>query len=148
MAKKLAIALAVLMLAIVAWGLFLESNIVTIVINGQPVTGPLKDAIGMGGLIVALIALFCAATLLVFVFAGIGVIVLGCFVIVGVIMAALSFPFLLPLLIPLAILWGSSPSRGERTRHNRQVYSPKVSSLSSQLFKDMFRYQKASDFLP
>jgi hypothetical protein len=106
MAKKLAIALAVLMLAIVAWGLFLESNAITIVINGQPVTGPLKDAIGMGGLIVALIALFCAATLLVFVFAGIGVIVLGCFVIVGVIMAALAFPFLLPLLIPLAILWG------------------------------------------
>lgn len=87
-------------------GLFLESNVVTIVINGQQVTGPLKDAIGVGGLVVALIALFCAATLLVFVFAGIGVIVLGCFVIVGVIMAALAFPFLLPLLIPLAILWG------------------------------------------
>ncbi len=48
MAKNLAIALAVLMLAIVAWGLFLESNIVTIVINGQQVAGPLKDAIGVG----------------------------------------------------------------------------------------------------
>ena len=87
-------------------GLFLESNVVTIVINGHQVTGPLKDAVGVGGLIVALIALFCAATLLVFVFAGIGVIVLGCFVIVGMIMAELAFPFLLPLLIPLAILWG------------------------------------------
>jgi hypothetical protein len=106
MAKNLAIALAVFMLAIVAWGLFLESNAVTIVINGQPVTGPLRDAIGVGGLVVALIALFCAAILLVFVFAGIGVIVLGCFVFVGVIVAALAFPFLLSLLIPLAILWG------------------------------------------
>jgi hypothetical protein len=48
MAKKLAIALAVLMLVIVAWGLLLEHNIVTIVINGQQVTGPLKDAIGVG----------------------------------------------------------------------------------------------------
>jgi predicted exporter len=94
------------MLVIVAWGLLLESNVVTIVINGQQVTGPLKDAVGVGGLVVALIALFCAATLLVFVFAGIGVIVLGCFVIVGIIMATLAFPFLLPLLIPLAILWG------------------------------------------
>jgi len=47
-AKKLAIALAVLMLAIVAWGLFLESNAVTIVINGQQVTGPLKGVIGAG----------------------------------------------------------------------------------------------------
>jgi predicted exporter len=94
------------MLVIVAWGLLLESNVVTIVINGQQVTGPLKDAVGVGGLVVALIALFCAATLLVFVFAGIGVIVLGCFVIVGIIVATLAFPFLLPLLIPLAILWG------------------------------------------
>ena len=47
-AKKLAIALAVLMLAIVAWGLFLESNAVTIVINGEQVTGPLKGVIGAG----------------------------------------------------------------------------------------------------
>jgi hypothetical protein len=53
MAKKLAMALAVLMLAIVAWGLFLERNAVTIVINGQQVTGPLKDMIGAGGLVVA-----------------------------------------------------------------------------------------------
>jgi hypothetical protein len=106
MAKKLAIALAILMLAIVAWGLLLESNAVTIVINGQQVTGPLKDAIGVGGLVVALIALFCAAILLVFVFAGIGVIVLGCFILVGMIIAVLGFPFLLPVLIPLAILWG------------------------------------------
>jgi hypothetical protein len=106
MAKKLAIALAVLMLAIVAWGLLLGSNAVTIIINGQPVTGPLDGAIGAGGLVVALIALFCAAILLVFVLAGIGVIVLGFFVLLGVIMAALAFPFLLPLLIPLAILWG------------------------------------------
>jgi len=105
-AKKLAIALAVLMLAIVAWGLFLESNAVTIVINGQQVTGPLKGVIGAGGLVVALIALFCAAILLVFVFAGIGVIVLGFFLLVGMILAVLAFPFLLPLLIPLAILWG------------------------------------------
>jgi hypothetical protein len=105
MAKKLAIALAILMLAIVAWGLFLESNAVTIVINGQPVAGPLKGTIGVGGMVVGLIALFCAAILLVFVFAGIGIIVLGFFVFISIILATLAFPFLLPLLIPLAILW-------------------------------------------
>lgn len=106
MAKTLAMVLAVLMLVIVAWGLFLERNAVTIVINGQQVTGPLKDAIGAGGLVVALIALFCAAILLVFVFAGLGVFVLGGMVLVGMILAWLAFPFLLPVLIPLAILWG------------------------------------------
>ena len=106
MAKKLAIALAVLMLAIVAWGLFLESNAVTIVINGQPVTGPLKGVIGAGGFVVAVIALLCAAILLVFVFTGIGIFVLGCIVFFGVVLALLAFPFLLPVLIPLAIIWG------------------------------------------
>src|SRR5436190_24017188 len=105
-AKKLAIALAVIMLAIVAWGLFLGSIAVTIVINGQQVTGPLKGVIGAGGLVVALIALFCAAILLVFVFAGIGVIVVGFFVLVGMILPVLAFRFVLPLLIPLVILWG------------------------------------------
>ena len=105
MARKLAIALAVLMLVIVAWALFAENNAVTIVINGQEVTGPLKGAIGIGGLVVALIALVCAAILLAFVFAGIGVIVLGLVVLAGLILAGLVFPFLLLVLIPLAIVW-------------------------------------------
>jgi hypothetical protein len=106
MARKLAIALAVLMLVIVGWALFAESNAVTIVINGQEVTGPLKGTIGIGGLVVALIALGCAAILLAFVFAGIGVIVLGLVVLAGLLLAMLAFPFLLPVLIPLAIVWG------------------------------------------
>jgi len=105
MARTLAIALALLMLGIVGWALFAESNAVTIVINGQEVSGPLKGAIGIGGLVVALIALGCAAILLAFVFAGIGVIVLGLVVLAGLVLAMLAFPFLLPVLIPLAIVW-------------------------------------------
>jgi hypothetical protein len=105
MARKLAIALAVLMLVIVGWALFAGSNAVTIVINGQEVSGPLKGAVGIGGLVVALIALGCAAILLAFVFAGIGVIVLGLVVLAGLVLAILAFPFLLPVLIPLAIVW-------------------------------------------
>ncbi|HXV78308.1 MAG TPA: hypothetical protein VEG60_00365 [Candidatus Binatia bacterium] len=101
MAKKLAIALALLMFAIAGWGLLLETSNVTIIINGQQVAGPL----GARGLVVASVALFCAATLLVFVFAGIGIIVLACLVFAGMILAWLLFPFLLPLLIPLAVLW-------------------------------------------
>ena len=93
------------MLVIVGWALFAGTNAVTIVINGQEVTGPLKGAIGIGGLVVALIALVCAAILLAFVFAGIGVIVLGLVVLAGLLLALLAFPFLLPVLIPLAIVW-------------------------------------------
>lgn len=97
MTKKLAIALAVVMLAIVAWALIFASHAV-IVINGEEVAG-------VGGGVVASISFFCAAILLLFVFAGLGVIVLGFFVFIGMLVAVLPFPFLLPLLIPLAILW-------------------------------------------
>ena len=106
MARKLAIFLAVVMLAFVVWGLFFENNAITIVVNGQQVTGPLKGAIGAGGMVVALIALFGLATLLLFVFAGLGVIVLAGFIVGGVALAGVAFPFLLPLLIPLAVVWG------------------------------------------
>jgi len=103
--KKMAIVLALVMLAIVAWALFMESNSINIIVNGQPVTGPLKGAIGITGLIVSSVALFCLAILLAFVFAGIGLFVLGGFVLIGLVVAWLLFPFLLFLLIPLALVW-------------------------------------------
>src|SRR2546428_13182429 len=101
MARNLAIALALLMLVIVGWALFAGTNAVTIVINGQEVTGPLKGAIGIGGLVVALIALVCAAILLAVGFAGIGVIVLGLGGLARPFLAFLGFPFLLSVFLPL-----------------------------------------------
>jgi hypothetical protein len=105
MAKKAAIALAFAMLVIVAWGLFFEAGSTRIIIDGQELTGPLKGTIGAAGLIVGLIALFCAAIVLLFVFAGIGVFILGGVIVVGLIVAAIAFPFLLFLFLPLAIVW-------------------------------------------
>lgn len=69
MERKTAIALAIVMLVILAWGLFFASNTV-IVVNGQEVGGPL-----------------------------------GLVVIAALFLGALSSPFLLIMLIPLAILW-------------------------------------------
>jgi hypothetical protein len=105
MMKNLAIALALVMLAIVAWGLLVDSGTTSIIINGHELTTPLKGVVGVAGLIVASIALFCAAILLVFVFAGIGLFVLGCVLLLGLILAGFAFPFLLLLLVPLAIVW-------------------------------------------
>jgi len=106
MTRKLAIALAISILALVVWGLFFENNVITIVVNGQQVSGPLKGAIGVGGMLVALIGLFCVAILSVFVLAGLGVMVMGGLILFGVILAGFAFPFLLPVLIPLAVVWG------------------------------------------
>jgi hypothetical protein len=105
MSKKLAIALTVVLLALLVWMLLSGSNSFSVLIDGKPVTGPFKGVIGVAGMVSALIAGFCAAIILLFVFAGAGVIVIGCLLFAGMILAFLSFPFLLPLLIPLAIVW-------------------------------------------
>ena len=94
------------MLAVAAWALLMERSTVSIVIDGRQVAGPLVGTLEARGVILALIALFCAATFLLFVFAGFGLIVLASFVLIGMILAWVMFPFLLPLLIPLALLWG------------------------------------------
>lgn len=105
MTRKVAIVLAFVMLAIVAWGLFFEAGTTRIIINGQELVGPLRGAIGAAGLIIGLIALFCAAIVLLFVFAGIGIFILGGVIVAGLILAGFVFPVLLFLLLPLSIVW-------------------------------------------
>lgn len=105
MTRKAAILLAFAMLAIVAWALLFEAGSTRIIINGREFVGPLSGAIGAAGFIIGLTALFCAAIFLLFVFAGIGIFILGGVIVAGLIMAGFAFPFLLVLLLPLAIVW-------------------------------------------
>lgn len=105
MKKNFAIIFAALMLALVMWGLFFENSSTTIMINGQEVVGPFKGVLGVGGLAVALITLVCLAILLALAFAGTGIFVLGCIVIATGIFSAFMLPFLLPIFIPLALVW-------------------------------------------
>jgi hypothetical protein len=105
MSKKLAVVLTVVLLALVAWALLLGSNAFSIVVDGQPVTGPLKGAVGAAGLVAALISGLCAAIILLFTFAGTAIVVLGGLVFAAMIGALIVFPFMWPLLIPLAIVW-------------------------------------------
>lgn len=81
--------------------------------NGEDVDGPLEWLFGMafagGGLLIALIALVCAAVVAGMVIAGVGVFVvaglaIACGVVV-VVLLALSSPVLLPLLILAAFAW-------------------------------------------
>ena len=105
MIKNIALVLALLLLALVAWGLLAEGGATHIIVNGRELTGPFQGAVGVAGMIVAVIALFCAAILLIFVFAGVGLFFLGCLLLLGLVMAGLAVPFSLLLLIPLAIVW-------------------------------------------
>jgi hypothetical protein len=104
MVRKVALALVVLLFALLAW-MAMRSSGVTIMVNGRELAGPAKFAAEGWGMLVGIVGLFCAAILLTFVFAGIGLILLGAFVLAGLLLAWLAFPFLLPLLIPLVVVW-------------------------------------------
>ncbi|MEK7994995.1 MAG: hypothetical protein AAB403_14410 [Planctomycetota bacterium] len=105
MIRKLAILLAVVMVGFLAWHVVGPGDAVSIQINGRELTGPFDAIVGAWGLIVAAVTLFCVAILLAFVFAGVALLLLGVLALVGLILAAVAFPFLLPILIPLFLLW-------------------------------------------
>lgn len=105
MAKKLALILAILMIAFLAFSLFGPGTNVSVRINGREITGPLGTAVGLWGTILTAVILFCVAILLAFVFAGVGIVILGCLALVAIILIAVALPFLLPLIIPLFIVW-------------------------------------------
>lgn len=105
MKKNVAVVIAILMLAVVLWGLFFENSSTMIVINGQEIEGPLKGVLGAGGLVVTLIALISLAIILALAFAGTGIIIVGCIIVAIGIFSAFAFPFLFPILIPLTLIW-------------------------------------------
>jgi len=105
MVKKLALILAILMIVFLAWSLFGLTTNVSVSINGREITGPLGTAIGLWGTILSAVILFCVAILLAFVFAGVGLLIVGCLALVGIILIAVALPFLLPLIVPLFIVW-------------------------------------------
>jgi hypothetical protein len=102
--KRLAIVLALLLLALSAW-IALHSSDIAIFVNGEQLKGPTKLAAEGWGILVAIVTLVCAAILLAFVVAGVGLIVLGALVLAALAASWLAFPFLLPLLVPLLIVW-------------------------------------------
>ena len=74
-------------------------------VPGQPFHGPFESITGGWGLIIATVSIFCAAILMAFVLAGAGLIILGVLALVGFLLLAAVFPFMLPVLIPLLIVW-------------------------------------------
>lgn len=102
--KNIAIVLVVVVLGILAWVLLHSSNI-AVTVNGHKLVGSAKLAAEGWGVLVGIVSLFCAAILLVFVSAGTGLIFLGVLVIAGFVAAWSAFPFLLPLVVPLFLVW-------------------------------------------
>lgn len=120
----LAVIAVIAVLAATAW-YGLDSGGVHVDIDGEAVDGPLGAVLavlfGGAGLLIAAVAMLCAAVFVGFLFAGLGLMmVLGLALLAVVLMAALS-PLMLPLLIPLCIGWffwaRSRKQRQQTTEH-------------------------------
>ena len=115
MKAKQLIALVLILALICAWGVMSSSG-VAITLNGQALDGPFAVLVGGWGLIVTTVVMFCVAILLAFILAGVGLVVLGVLALVGLILVGVAFPFLLPLLIPLAIVWAFCAGARRKTK--------------------------------
>lgn len=105
MVKKTALILALLMVGFLIWMLVGPMHGVRVTIDGHELSGPIEGLVGVWGVMLAGVVLFCVAMLLAFVFVGVGLVVVGTLALVGLILAAVALPFMLPLLIPLFIVW-------------------------------------------
>lgn len=93
-AKKVILFTLLLMLVLVAaWHLLLPLMGISMAITAS-----------VWGIAIATVVMLCIATLLFFVFTGIGIFILGIFVFVWTILAIALFPLLFPVLIPVLLL--------------------------------------------
>ena len=78
-------------------------------IDGEEVGGPLGALLGVlfagGGIVIATIVTVVVGAVLAVVFAGVGLILLGALGVAAIAVALAISPLLLPLLVPVAIIW-------------------------------------------
>ena len=106
--KKLVAFAIIAILAICVWN-SVDTGDMGVYIDDEHVHGPLGALLGLVfggvGMVIAAIAITCAAIFVGFVFAGLGVLMVVGLALIGIILAAVIAPFMLPLLIPAAIIW-------------------------------------------
>jgi hypothetical protein len=104
--KKAIISLASLFLLLLGLAMFYSGKLPWL-FDRFIITIPADTAVDAVEMVVAPFILLCIGVFLIFILSGVGLIVLGSFVLVGVILLLVAFPFLLPLLIPVLIVWVS-----------------------------------------
>lgn len=106
--KKLLAFAIILLLAIAALDAIDPSDMI-VNIDGEEIDGPLGALLGLVfggvGMLIAAVALTCAAVFVGFLFAGLGILMVVGLALLALVLAAVVAPFMLPLLIPVAIVW-------------------------------------------
>ena len=122
--KKIAPYLILFLCALLLWDLLFTFGDASFHIDGEEVGGPLGAMLGIlfagGGTLIGLLVAVVVGAVLAVVFAGVGIVLVGALAIAGLAVAAAIVPFLLPLLLPLAVIW-YLVSRARRSRAVHKV---------------------------
>lgn len=124
--KKIAPYLILFLCALLLWDLLFTFGDASFHIDGDEIDGPLGAMLGIlfagGGTLIGLLVVGVVGVVLAVVMAGVGVVIVGALAIAGLAVAAAIVPFLLPLLLPLALIWYLV----SRARRNRAVHKVAV----------------------
>src|SRR5471032_2585465 len=119
--KKILPVAVIVLLAIAAWHA-IDVGDMTVDIDGDRLDGPLGALAGLlfggAGLLIAAIAITCAAVFVGVLFAGLGIVMVVGMTLLAVLLLAIIAPLTLPLLIPLGIVC-LLMGRAKRNRSNR-----------------------------
>lgn len=122
--KKYAPYIILFLVALIAWDMLADTSGFHMDIDGDEFDGPLGALLGLlfgslGLIVGAIVALFVGA-LLVVVFAGVGVLLVGGLALAASLGLLAVSPLLLPVLIPVAIIW-FFVSRSRRNRMKEEA---------------------------
>ncbi|MFC0253689.1 hypothetical protein [Massilia consociata] len=109
-APNYALYIILFLFALLLWDVATDAgDFMTVNVDGEEIGGPLGALLALlfagGGTIIAGIVMIVVGLVLAVVFAGVGVILLGALGVAAVAVALAISPLLLPLLVPVAIVW-------------------------------------------
>lgn len=121
--KKTAAIIILFLFALLVWNVFTFGDSV-VNIDGEDIGGPLGALLATffagGGLLLAGVIMVFVGAVLAVVFAGVGILCIGGLAIGACVLALMVSPLLLPLLVPVAIVWWLV----SRSRKHRVMQQP------------------------
>ena len=119
--RKLAPYVIVFLFALLLWEVADTTDFMTVQVDGEQFDGPLGAFLALvfagGGVIIAGVVMLVVGLVLAVVFAGLGVILVGALTVAAVAVVLAVSLLLLPLLLPLALLWDLVSRQRKGNRH-------------------------------
>jgi hypothetical protein len=103
--KKIVIPALCITVLILVGSVLLNTDNLPVQMNRFVLTIPAENDVDLAEMVFAPVVLFCVGVFLVFIFSGVGLVILSTLVLVGVVLLLVAFPFLLPLLVPIFVVW-------------------------------------------